>query len=138
MSYDDRPTHPMQMLVDGMNAAQRVRALGQMTLGRMIEALTALPQDARIRGVGDFNSYRGYYCDLACEPGSDMTVEAALKAARECLGQVFQGYKGGDYQMGVITPVHSAPWGSCGLPIIGIRLADDGVYVPELGEDEDA
>lgn len=97
----------IQALVDGMNAKmQRDRGAQQLTLGALIETLTALRADECVRGLGELMSYRGYYCDLAFAPSdTEESVEALLARCRDSMGRVFQGYKGGDYQMGETTPL---------------------------------
>jgi len=48
------------------------------------------------------------------------------------MGQVFNGYKGGDFVMGALTPVWIASYGRLGRKIIA--LSDDGKL--ETSEDE--
>ena len=56
----------MQALMDGMSAQwQRERAETQMTLGKLIAALEAMPPDTEIANIHNPHSYRGYYSDLA-------------------------------------------------------------------------
>jgi hypothetical protein len=52
------------------------------------------------------HSYRGYYEELAFEVRRDITVGEMLAAAESADGVTFQGWKGGDYQMGG----HSTCW----------------------------
>lgn len=125
---------PMQALVDGMSAQwQRERAETQMTLGAFIEALEAMPQDRQIEGIGHPHSYRGYYSDLAFERISEkVTVVQALAMCKESMGQVFVGYKGGDYVMGALTPLWIASYSCCGDKFMGI--GEDGSLLTK--EDE--
>jgi hypothetical protein len=104
----------MQALVDGMSAQwQRERAATQMTLGALIVALDAMPPGAEIDGIQDPHSYRGYYADLAFEPKAGrVLVSEALAMCREAMGQVFTGYKGGDYVMGALTPLWISNYGT--------------------------
>jgi hypothetical protein len=51
---------------------------------------------------------------------------------RAAIGEVFEGYKGGDFQMGRNTPVWLASYGCSGEKIMAIR--DDGAL--ELAADE--
>lgn len=113
----------LQALVDGMSAQwQRERAATQMTLGKMIAALEAMPPDTFIDGIGTPHSYRGYYSDLAFESLPNKTrVVDALAMCRGAMGQVFEGYKGGDFVMGALTPLWVADYGSCGQKIMGIN-----------------
>lgn len=58
----------IQALIDGMNAqGQRERAETQMTLGKIIAALEAMPEGAEVANLNGGHSYRGYYSDLAFE-----------------------------------------------------------------------
>ena len=120
-------------LLDGMNAQwQRERAETQMTLGKLITALEAIPEGAEVANLNHAHSYRGYYSDLAFErdegtrPASELLAEC--KAA---MGQVFCGYKGGDYVMGALTPIWVATYGCLGLKLMvlhiggGIETAED-------------
>lgn len=118
--------HVMQALINGLGAEwQRERAETQMTLGEMVDALKLMPSEKEINGLGDLNSYRGYYVDLAFEPTSEPEPAGTLLArCKEAMGEVFVGYKGGDYVMGANTPLWLADYGSCGDKIISIR--DDG------------
>ena len=113
----------MQALIDGMSANwQRERAESQVTLGGMIDALQSMPDTVQIGGLGDLDSYRGYYSDLAFEPISGgKPAKEVLEICRAAMGKVFQGYKGGDFVMGALTPLWLADWGSCGEKIIAIH-----------------
>jgi len=122
---------PIQAMMDGMNADwQRERAKTQMALGKMIEVLEAMPATTEIEGLGKFDSYRGYYCDLAFEPikGKRPTSDI-LEQCRDAMGQVFTGYKGGKFMMGKLTPLWLAGYGDCGEKIIAIR--SDGTVETE-------
>jgi len=110
---------------------QKERAESQMTLGKLIERLQSIPPETMI-DIAEPHSYRGYYSDLAFKSGGKITATAALSMCRAAMGEVFQGYKGGDFQMGRNTPVWCASYGCCGQKIMGIR--DDGTL--ELADDE--
>jgi hypothetical protein len=124
----------IQDLIDGANARnQRERAATQMTLGKMIEALEAFPTGATVQGLKDLDSYRGYYSDLAFELGDEPVLASDLLATcKAAMGRVFQGYKGGDYMMGALTPLWIANYGCCGQKLITIN--PDGSI--ETTEDE--
>ena len=113
----------MQALVDGMNAQwQRARADTQMTLGKLIETLEKMPADARVANLHHPRSYRGYYSDLAFEQGKGTRPAADLLAdCRAAMGCVFQGYKGGDFVMGALTPIWVADYGDCGPRLMAIH-----------------
>lgn len=127
--------HPMQAMIDGMNAAaKRERAATQMTLGGLIAALESRPASSPVAGIEDPHSYRGYYEDLAFELVPEKTSTAAEVAAicQSAMGRVFEGYKGGDFMMGESTPVWIANYGCCGVKIVSLR--EDGTF--ETMEDE--
>jgi hypothetical protein len=123
----------IQAILDELSAKlQKERAGSQMTLGKLIDALAALPKETELDGFNEPHSYRGYYTDLAFERTEEKTTAGnALEMARACMGEVFQGYKGGDFQMGRNTPVWIANYASSGMKIISINpdgtleLADD-------------
>lgn len=125
----------MQAMVDGMNARwQRERSETQMTLGKLISALEAMKPDDEVDRLESPHSYRGYYCDLAFERGKGkMPVRELLKECRAAMGQVFTGYKGGDYVMGALTPIWIAKYGECGNKIV--LISSDGKI--ETAPDED-
>jgi hypothetical protein len=125
-------------MVDGMSAAwKKQRALTQMTLGALIAALESVDPERKIVGLGSPMSYRGYYSDLAFKPSTEaVTVAEALKTARDCMGRVFEGYKGGDFCMGENTPIWSAEYGNSGCPrIMGLNLNADPITLT-LKEEE--
>lgn len=113
----------LQALLDGMSAQwQRERSETQMTLGKLIAALEAMPAGATVVNLEAPHSYRGYYSDLAFEQGDGTRPAADLLAdCRRAMGEVFQGYKGGDYVMGALTPVWVAHYGCCGPKIMAIE-----------------
>jgi len=123
----------LQAMVDGMSAQwQRERAASQMTLGKMIEALSVMDPDKPVSGLHAPHSYRGYYCDLAFEAShSDQPAAVLLACAKSCMGEVFEGYKGGDFVMGALTPVWVANYGDTGMKLLGFDDAGRAL----LGED---
>jgi hypothetical protein len=123
----------MQALIDGMNQReQRQRAGLQMTLGRIIQTLNGMSPSITIKGLGCLRSYRGYYCDLAFEP--DNTPKFVIDLLMECnaaMGQVFEGYKGGDYVMGALTPLWISPYGDSSHIKIMALQADGTIITKE-------
>ncbi len=117
----------MQALIDGMSAQwQRERAKTQMTLGKLIDALEAMPEGAEVANLSSAHSYRGYYSDLAFEQGEGTRQAADLLAeCRTAMGQVFCGYKGGDFVMGALTPVWVASYGCCGPKLMALHAGGD-------------
>jgi hypothetical protein len=124
--------HPMQAMLDGWSADwQKQRAETQMTLGKLIKTLEEMPPESEVANLHDAHSYRGYYCDLAFEIGAG-TIKAAelLTQCHAAMGQVFCGYKGGDYTMGANTPLWIASYGDCGRKLMAVP-ADGSVETAE-------
>jgi len=106
----------------------------QMTLGEMISALQKCDQDATVRfdfgGLhpASMDSYRGYYDQLAIGFESNLTgsntgkVGWLLEQCQFSIEHVFHGYKGGEYQMSLDTPLWVANYGQChGTAVVGVR-----------------
>jgi len=123
----------LQALFDGISAeAQRERASSQMTLGKLIERIESLPDHTMLE-MSCPHSYRGYYQDLAFErPNHPLSKREVLALCKGAMGEVFHGYKGGEYQMGRNTPVWIAAHGCCGMKLVGIK--GDGTL--QLRDDE--
>ena len=132
--YDE---NTLQDMVDGMSARwQRERATTQWTLGKFIEVLETMPSDMMMDGIKSPHSYRGYYIDLAFEKeASRWTVEDTLKMLRGCLGEIFTGYKGGEFGMTKNTPVWVAHYGTCGKRITGINTATGELVLEDDNEE---
>lgn len=116
----------IQYLIDGFSAQmQRERAKTQMTLGQLIGALEKMPGGAVVANIHGAHSYRGYYDDLAFKR-SEGTRHASdlLAECKSAMGKAFEGYKGGRYVMGELTPVWIASYGCCGVKLIALH--DDG------------
>lgn len=123
--------NPLQKMVDMMSAGwRRDRGRYHLTLGQLIEKLEGVSPGFSVKfssgqAPGDAESYRGYYSDLSFEPTDrDVTAGDLLGRAKVALGATFEGYKGGDFVMGSDTPLWTAPYGSCGLAIVG--FSSDG------------
>lgn len=128
----------IQAMVDAMNMSDQMeRARYHLTLGKLIEKLQTLPQEANVwidatgLSVADLDSYRGHYCDLALETSkAPMTVEALAGLAIGALGEVFQGYKGGNYRMTCDTPLWVSDYGvSSGLAVMDIELVNGDAVI---------
>lgn len=118
----------MQALVDGMSAKwQRERADTQLTLSKLIAALEAMPADAQVANLRDMASYRGYYSDLYFERHDGTRPAAELLAeCKAAMGQVFTGYKGGDYVMGALTPLWISHYGTAsGTKLMAVHAGGD-------------
>lgn len=102
------------------------RAKTQMTLGKLIDELKAMPKEANVANLCLPHSYRGYYSDLAFEL-FDGTRKAKdlLDECIESMGERFDGYKGGEFLMERNTPVWVAEWGCTGKRLM--RISCDGL-----------
>lgn len=113
-----------QALIDGMSQQwQKERSTTQLTLGQLIAYLQALPPDMPVAPLEAPHSYRGYYCDLAFEVRGEASRPAGelLAECQAAMGQVFQGYKGGDFLMGASTPLWVAEYGRSGERLMALR-----------------
>ena len=126
----------MQKVMKGIIATAALdRSKYHLTLGKLISALAAMPDDAVVRfdhgaSPGVLDSYREYYSDLAFESmGKPVTVDSLLVYARAALGCEYRGYKGGDYMMTQTTPLWNAEYGDCGLAIIGCHVDGDALIL---------
>lgn len=125
----------MQALIDSMNSMSRsTRSDYHLTLGDLTTKLESLPPETPVRfddgmGVGDEDSYRGYYADLAFATGApDTMVASVLLACRRAAQDTYEGYKGGDFTYDTDTPLWRAEYGCTGPAIIGM-LEQDGKLI---------
>ena len=89
-----------------------------MTLGELIEALEHLPGEQTFKwGFSHPHSFRGYYEQLAFEPKDNTTVMEMLEDARKANGSTYTGWKGGEFRMGLGTPVWLATDGCSGCEL---------------------
>jgi hypothetical protein len=127
----------LQALSDGMNSRmQRERAETQMTLGKLIAVLESMPPDSMVPNLNDAHSYRGYYCDLAftLDDGT-RTASSLLVECRAAMGEVFGGYKGGEFVMGALTPLWVSHYGvSSGTRIVGLTPNGELLTEQESGD----
>ena len=117
----------LQAMIDRMDAQlQRERAETQMTLCKLITALEAMPDGAEVANLNSARSYRGYYSDLAFEQGEGTRPAADLLAeCKAAMGQVFFGYKGGDFVMGALTPLWISSYGRCGKKLMAVKIGGE-------------
>jgi hypothetical protein len=104
-----------------------------MYLKQLIEYLEKKDCDLVVPvGFDEPHSYRGDYMCLAFEPARNVTVGAMLQCARDSVGTVYQGWKGGEYRMVGGTEVYLAMYG-CSGEKIGTVLLDymTGIYDSE-------
>ncbi len=144
MSYH---RHYLEALLEEFSAKCREEriARGHMTLGVFIKELEKLPPDALIcfdTGAipGKPLSYRGYYDELAFgyDGAPRTTVADMLAYARNAMGRVFEGYKGGDYVMHENTPLWGASYGTSndGRMIMGVALGQEMALIITQDDDE--
>ena len=125
----------MQQVVNSINESnKRTRAKYHLTLGAFIEQLEAMWADSVVP-VTNPHSYRGYYTDLAFEPG-ESTVSALLEQSKEVLNTCLTGYKGGEFMMGPDTPLWVADYGDTGPALMGISEKDGVVRLETVDVDE--
>lgn len=56
----------------------------------------------------EYDSWRGSYDELAIEPSNDgpEPIDVLIQRTEDVIDSTFTGYKGGEYRMGIDTPVH--------------------------------
>lgn len=104
----------------------------QVTLGQLIAALEGCDPTHSVEFdfcqfvPTDFDSYRGYYEQLAIgyEEHGTTTVAELLAGAKDALGSDFQGYKGGTFRMHAGTPIWVSNYGRCHSTAITGLIAD--------------
>lgn len=116
--------------------AAEAEEAGQMTLGGLIAALKVLPGYKPVLvdvggSLGEPDSYRGFYEQLAFEPVTEFrSVAEVLADAEEARGKTFTGYKGGDFKMTGSTLIWVSKYGQSGGPrIIGVEDTPDAVVI---------
>jgi len=78
-----------------------------MTLGEYIERLEKADPEKKVKlGLGNPDSWRGVYSELAFAPVENTTVGEMLSEARKAVGATYEGYKGGEYTMTKDTDIH--------------------------------
>lgn len=108
---------------------------GQWSLGMLVDYLEQHEPGITVGLSSELISYRGYYNHLCIEPG-ESTAGELLKRLHDALnGEVFEGYKGGDYTYTRKTPVWVAEYGDCGPYLSGFTMGVNGL-TPKLTEDE--
>lgn len=125
----------IQALFDTISdAARDTRKHYHMTIDTLSDVIAALPDrtipvvfdygtDTSVRSV---DSYRGYYADLALEPGDQLcTADQLYVMLKRAHGATFEGYKGGDFVMDGDTPLWSAHYGSTGPAIVDAKVIGD-------------
>lgn len=122
----------LQALVDQMNEAHsQMRSGYHLTLGALKDALWDAPKDIPVvfddgMPVGFFDSYRGYYTDIAIGDGkSAPTVAEFVERVEKALEATFTGYKGGDYPASPGKPLWRSETGEAsGVGVMGAEVRD--------------
>lgn len=137
----------MQAIVDAIGeASKNTRADYHLTLGRLISQLEVAESDEIVKvdtggTLGAEESYRGYYCDMAFNPSQDKkTVGELLQQCRAALGEIYEGYKGGDYRMEDDTPLWLSDYGEAsGIALMGAvhRPKEKELMITTKNVDED-
>jgi len=85
-----------------------------MTLQQYINILEKQPDQSKVVkiGLGNPHSWRGAYDELAFEPVENITIGEMLSEAREAVGSIYTGYKGGEYKMNEHTTINVEHEGS--------------------------
>jgi hypothetical protein len=99
----------------------------QLRLGELIEILRGCdPSRVLPIGLGEAHSYRGYYDELAFVPTPNTSIGQMLERAEGAVGEVFDGWKGGEYRMDLNTPCWLAEGGetgeTLGTVLLGLML----------------
>lgn len=132
----------LQELIDKMLEVEKLkRERDNYNLGNLIEDLSKYPENASVV-IGPFNlyptefcSYRGYYSDLSLdytlERFQGLNCGQLLEKAKESVGKVFQGYKGGDFEMTKHSVIWLSNYGSSTDVILtGVKdRSGDGKYL---------
>lgn len=96
-----------------------------MLLGEVIKRLEEIENKAAVLplGLARPHSYRGYYECLAFEPTKNVTAADMLVSARAAIDETYEGWKGGDFKMGLNTECYWSFVGDTGAPLTD-RLLD--------------
>lgn len=88
-----------------------------------------------------FDSWRGSYCELSMKfskENQNIAVKDLLDMAEFINGKYLCGYKGGDFLMDLITPIHIANYGTCGeLKLIGVKEENGKVILITRKDNDD-
>lgn len=89
-----------------------------ITLGKLIEVLESVEPSQQVPlGFHNPHSYRGYYHCLGFEPLEETTVGEMLDCCKKANGEIFYGWKGGEYKMSLDTECYLSEIGDVGEPL---------------------
>jgi hypothetical protein len=114
-----------------------VKSYKHMTLQDLIDALKALPEGSKVKGLDNsVHSYQGFYEQNAIPPTRDVVLNAhelAQDLVKE-IGSTLYGWKGGEFPCDPAQPVYLADTGPA---IVGLERADwdiEDLYEPVVVE----
>ncbi len=115
----------MEEWIIQMNEMQKIESGKEYNLGNLIKDLEKY-KDSTILVEFDngkiptiFSSWRGSYCELALEYKDEgiCFADSLYINAFNANGSIFEGYKGGSFEMDLNTPIHQANYGDVGVKI---------------------
>lgn len=115
----------MEEWVKQMNEMQKIESGKEYNLGELIKDLekykdsTILVEFDNGKIPTQFSSWRGSYCELALEYKDEgiCFADSLYINAFNANGSIFEGYKGGNFEMDLNTPIHQANYGDVGVKI---------------------
>ena len=117
----------IQDMVNSMNEVGKNQRSGyHLTLGGLIDKLGEGNPSLMVP-LSAPHSYRGYYTDLAFEPGETLLGEL-LSKCKVVLGTTMTGYKGGEFLMDKDVPLWVSEYGcASGIALLDIEIQDGKV-----------
>lgn len=100
------------------DANRETRSQYHVTLGELITALEGVEGNVYwndvegLEGPLSFDSYRGYYSDIALSDSTPPPASVLLEQAKIALETTFTGYKGGDFPADANKPLWRSEYGS--------------------------
>lgn len=115
----------MEEWIIQMNEKQKIESGKEYNLGELIKDLekykdsTILVEFDNGKIPTQFSSWRGSYCELALEYKDEgiCFADSLYINAFNANGSIFEGYKGGIFEMDLNTPIHQANYGDVGVKI---------------------
>ena len=113
-------------------------------VGALIRDLSVVAPDTQVSIEGSYgqspsspHSYRGYHDELAFEPSDEpLTAGEFLVMIGAALGPL-TGYKGGTYNVTMLTPVWIAEHGKLGGRVIDTRFYEDEQTLALIVQEDD-
>lgn len=120
----------IQDFVDNLNEQMKIKSGSEYNLGDLIDDLEPYKEDfLQVEFEDgskpvDFDSWRGSYCELMLTYSQEGSMDSYsfYRKAFNTNGSMFTGYKGGDFIMDRLTPIHKDCYGGAsGDKVIGIE-----------------